>query len=555
MADRLAVGLAKSVVVGAITKVQSVIEEDAKLREKVKRDLVSITLEFEMMQSFLDDANEEMKSKVVRTWVKHIRQLAYDVEDCVENVVQLDDKPVFWRRLLPSCMVEPLQLDQAVEEIEQLKGRVEEVNNCYRRYNLINESVGSSKPAVVIHQPQPPVPGASDMLCKARDATQRRQGTFGDLTRLISKEDNKLQVISLWGSASDHGTTSIIRETFTHSEICQDFTYRAWVKLMHPFSPYGFIRSLMAQFYANSCKEENAATAGMHVLMKMEAAQAHLFNEFKQLILEKKYLIVLEGLSTMVDWDTIRTFLPDKKNGSCIILSTQEPEIASLCVGHFYDILEFKKFSDDHSVCVLFKEPPVDEARQSSPSGKKMKDAEQWMEDNLLVGRESQINELRRCLAGARFPNSQVVSVWGMAGIGKSHLIRYLYFNRMFHTKQFQKYSWVDVPHPFNLRGFSRSLLLDLFSEEDPIKQCRELLEQYQCLVVIDNLRSKEEWDLIQAALLSRRSSSVIIVITTEASIASYCTNIEANVNVRCLDDDAAFDLFRQEVCLQVSFV
>ena len=96
-------------------------------------------------------------------------------------------------------------------------------------------------------------------------------------------------------------------------------------------------------------------------------------------------------------------------------------------------------------------------------------------------------------------------------------------------------------------------LLLDFHSEKDPIRECQELLRQHQCLVVIDGLRSKEEWDLIQAALVSGASKSVIIVITTEASIAAYCTErIELMLNVQGLQALAAFNFFKKEVCLRV---
>lgn len=351
MADRLAVGLAKSVVIGAVTKIQSAIDEDARLRQKVKCDLVFITLEFEMMQSFLDDANEEMKNNLVRTWVKHIKELAYDVEDCVENVVHLDDKQIFWRRLLPSWLAPPLPLDRAVEELEHLKGRVEDVNKCYRRYNKINDSVSK----LVIQQQPAVAPITLEMLAEARGATEKQQG-FGNLTQLIIRNNhgnNGIQVISVWGTAGDDGMTSIIRDAYNNPKICQGFPCRSWVKIMHPFSPNQFMCNMMAQFHATSCMEQRA-TMRRDVFEKMEATQ-DLFTEYERLFRDKRYLIVLEGLSHMVDWDAIRAFLPDTINGSWIIVSTQQSEIATLCIGDSYHVVELQKFSEEHSVCALYK--------------------------------------------------------------------------------------------------------------------------------------------------------------------------------------------------------
>jgi hypothetical protein len=173
-----------------------------------------------------------------------------------------------------------------------------------------------------------------------------------------------------------------------------------------------------------------------------------------------------------------------------------------------------------------------------------------WMASYPLVGRETEMNELRSYTAKVSFNNSRVISVWGIAGIGKSALVRNLYYDFMRRGgEQFKKYSWVDVSHPFNLRDFSRSLISDHHSEKDPIKECREFLSQPQCLVVIDDLQSKEEWDLIQSALIPRASLCNIIVITTEASLATYCTKNEDQVfNVKGLEADAAMNLFMKEV-------
>ncbi|KAK1625932.1 hypothetical protein QYE76_000247 [Lolium multiflorum] len=524
----LAVGLSKTVVAEALTKVQSAIGEDTKLRQKAQNDLGTITLEFEMMNSFLSVASgDRATNNLVITWVRHVRELAYDLEDCVEFVVHLDSKRIFWRRLLPSCVVGALPLDQAVMQIEDLKGRAKELSECYLRYRHITDPASR---LVMLQQQQQQASSwptgattSANMLAEARDAARRQQG-LGNLTQLITNKDNhidpQIQVISVWGTGSDLGTTSTIRKAYNDPEIRKKFSCRAWVKLMHPFDPHEFVRRFMAQVYTNSCKEKGA-DVGVYVLQKMNAGQEQLLTEFLQEVNTQTYLVVLENLADMLDWDAVRTFLPDMEKGSWIIVSTQQFEIASLCIGHPCQPLELKQFSPDHSVCAFFKEgsqeekPLVSAVSQNSSNGNipssNKKAVQDWMINNPLSGRKSQLIEFRSYTAKARFRNSQVISVWGIAGIGKSALVRNLYYDRMIHTDQFNKYRWVDVSRPFNLRDFSRSLLLDSHSEKDPIEECREFLRQHHCLVVIDDVQSKEEWDSMQAALLSRDSASVII--------------------------------------------
>ncbi|VAI81485.1 unnamed protein product [Triticum turgidum subsp. durum] len=533
----LVVGLAKSVVEGALTKAQSAIEEEAKLRQSAQRDLVFITGEFEMMHSFLNVATtERVENKVVMTWVRQVRELAYDVEDCIEFVVHLDTKARWWWRMVPSwCITRPpaaLSLEEAVDEIEQLKARVEAVSTRNSRYTLISDS--GSKPAVTNHQPVAASAvalgtTAFNVLVEARDSARRQQG-LGDLTRLITKKGKDLQVITVWGTGGDLGMTSIIRKAYNDPEICQNFPCRAWVKLMHPFNPHEFVQRFMAQVYAAKARggEKKGAGVGIDVLTKMEAMQedvSALRREFVEEVNTKTYLVVLENLTDMVDWDAVRMLLPDMKNGSWIVVSTQQFEIASLCIGHSYQSLELKQYSPEHSVCAFFKEGsqdygdkeekpivclvnPNSSLENLSPGNKNA--VNEWMTNYPLTGRVSEMNELRTITAKARFKNSHVISVWGIAGIGKSALVRHLYYDRMLLSSPiFQKHSWVDVSHPFNLRDFSRSILSDFLSEKDPINECCELLRQYHCLVVIDDLQSKEEWDLIQAALITTDSKSV----------------------------------------------
>jgi len=126
---------------------------------------------------------------------------------------------------------------------------------------------------------------------------------------------------------------------------------------MQPFNPYEFIRSLLIQFYTNYRPQQGSTAVDFMKPMKvMESTKGELIEEFTNKLSNQIYLIVLEDMSSVVDWDIIREYLPSNNNGSCIIVATQQLEIASMCIGHSYQVSELKKFSDDHSVCVFFKE-------------------------------------------------------------------------------------------------------------------------------------------------------------------------------------------------------
>jgi hypothetical protein len=170
----------------------------------------------------------------------------------------------------------------------------------------------------------------------------------------------------------------------------------------------------------------------------------------------------------------------------------------------------------------------------------------------------SNINQLSGCLAKARMEALQVMSVWGIPGVGKSALVRNLCHNKVLQHHKFEKHGWVDVSHPFDLRDISRRLLLQLVNSHspelgasrDPVEECCNLLRAHKCLIVIDDIQSTEEWKMIQESLVSRPSESVFIVITNEDTIALKCSDRKDLVfNVKPLGVGAAIDLFKKMVC------
>jgi hypothetical protein len=211
----------------------------------------------------------------------------------------------------------------------------------------------------------------------------------------------------VWGAAGDLGVASIIKKAHDNPEICSKFTHRAWVKLTHPFNPHEFMRGVMAQFSTNcqqgspvdlpkqtdddvpeicskftrrawvkltqsfnphefmrglmaqfstNCQQGSPVNLPKQTDATMGMEGTLLTEEFSKQVSNNRYLIFLEDLSSTVDWEAVKMYLPDKKNGSCIVVHTQQLEVASLCVGQSHRIMELERFSDDHSVCVFFNE-------------------------------------------------------------------------------------------------------------------------------------------------------------------------------------------------------
>ncbi|WVZ50535.1 hypothetical protein U9M48_001778 [Paspalum notatum var. saurae] len=467
MAD-LVLGLAKSAVEGMLTAAKSAIEEEEKLKKGMQRDLMLIADEFEMMNSFLNVAKERATDEMVRTLVRQVRNMALEVEDCIESAVLVDlKKSNWWRRLLRSrCMLAAgaaAPLDDAVAAIELLKSRVEAMAQRNERYmSIVRCSGSSSKPTEKTH----------------------RQAITDDAG-----------VISVWGATGDLGVASIIKKTFDDPEVCKNFRFRAWVKLTHPFNSDEFIRSLLLQFYRNYCAQKGSTSAidFLKPAEVMTATQGVLIEEFMKHVSDQRYLV-----------------LPDNKNGSWVVVPTKQLEVARLCVP------QAQEFSADNSDGIVFNEDEKDETEdEDDEMVKKQEAANEWLREHgsKLVGRRAERDYLGSNSAG-------VWSVFGMAGVGKSYIVKHVY-NKQLSSKDrgFKK-------------DFSSRLLLDLHSGSlqhgsmlrirDPSQECSRLLKDEPYLIVIDGLQSMEEWDSIKTALTIEvnQDRSRIIVIANEESVA-----------------------------------
>ncbi|KAF7104380.1 hypothetical protein CFC21_105278 [Triticum aestivum] len=265
-ATLLSVG--KTVLNGAIGYARSTIAEEVALQLGVRRDQAFITDELEMMQGFLMAGNAEgNNSEVVTIWVKQVRDVSYEVEDCLLDFAVRLEKQSWWR--IPRTLLDRRHVAQRMLE---LRVKVEEVNKRNLRYNLVNGASGSNPTSAAANRPMFGVDESRRvaMLDKAN----------ANLVKLINKKDHDLRVIALWGTGGDLGLVSIIRASYEDTDLKLKFPCRAWVRVMHPFSPKQFVQTLLRQF--------RTAVLGVDVLLETEKTGQDLAQEFKRYSMSMK---------------------------------------------------------------------------------------------------------------------------------------------------------------------------------------------------------------------------------------------------------------------------
>ncbi|TKW11491.1 hypothetical protein SEVIR_6G236400v4 [Setaria viridis] len=330
--------LGKSVLDGALGYAKSAAAEEVALQLGIQRDHAFIRDELAMMQAFLRAAHGERDDhEVLMTWVKQVRDVAYDAEDCLQDFSIHLKKPSWWR--LPSTLLERHRI---AKQMKELRARVEDVSQRNLRYHLIKR--GGSKPDTTAELSSNKA-AAIFGIDEARRAAKHDKPKE-DLVDLINQEGKDLRVIAVWGTSGDLGQTTIVNTAYENPVIKKKFPCRAWVRVFHPFNLNDFIQSLVKQF---------RSAMGIDVLLETEKTGKELAKEFTRYINENSYLIVLNDMSTFEEWNGIKACLPNHKKGSRIIVCSPQVEVASLCAGQESQALELKQLSIDQTIYAFYE--------------------------------------------------------------------------------------------------------------------------------------------------------------------------------------------------------
>ncbi|KAJ4756418.1 hypothetical protein LUZ62_090823 [Rhynchospora pubera] len=288
--------------------------------------------EMEMMKSFLIAAEaRENDNVVVRTWVRQVKDLAYQIEDCLEEFsLHLENRSLFYRLRTLSTR------RRIASNIRDIRAKVQEVSQRNLRYNLIKLSESSSnatfKDANLATRMDALVLEETELVGQAKPKK--------DLIEMITEKNEDRKVIWITGMGG-LGKTTLAKKVFDSPELRNNFPCRAWISISQTFDLNYLLREILKQISKN--KDNKIRTT--------EELIRCMGSELEQ----SAYLVVLDDLWTIQAWDIIERSFPKNKKGSRIVVTTRNKYVADRCNWDLKNIYELKLLSDKSSLELLLR--------------------------------------------------------------------------------------------------------------------------------------------------------------------------------------------------------
>lgn len=306
-----------------LPKLTSLLERKYKLSRGVRRQITSLRHEMSSMSALLVRlaALEELDAQQ-KDWRDKVRELSYDIEDCIDIFTNELDSDEAKRGGLRRRLKKIKSRYKIAHRIEELRAQVVELSNCQNRYK-IDECLSC--------------PPSSRGLV---DIDPRLEALYVNPDRLVGIHAQKEKLIELLRMDADTQQLEVVAIAGFGGMGKTTLANQVYTKIKGQFDCTAFVSVSRSPNMAKILSDMILGISGLVTSPCEDDRQ--LINLLRSCLHDRRYLIVIDDIWTMEAWNAIKCSFLENSPGSRVIATTRFEDIAKACCscfhGHVYRI-------------------------------------------------------------------------------------------------------------------------------------------------------------------------------------------------------------------------